>query len=111
VKGRRRILGGKQFTIFAQDYSRQVRKSPGSWLETFMKKHFHVRVDLDMNSSLNCRFKELFGGSVSSEWVASMARERYANSPGRTIDRKTMKAVGMKISDTLKKRVTTRARL
>jgi hypothetical protein len=71
--------------------------SPGSWLETYMKKHFHVRVDSDMNSPLNCRFKELFGGSASSEWVASMARERYANGPGRTIDRKTMKAVGMKI--------------
>ncbi len=78
--------------------------SPGSWLMTYMKKHFHVRVDSDMNSPLNCRFKELFGGSASSEWVASMARERYTNGPGRTIDRKTMKAVGMKISDTQKKK-------
>jgi hypothetical protein len=77
--------------------------SPGSWLETYMKKHFHVRVDSDMNSPWNCRFKELFGGSGSSQWVASVARERYANGPGRTIDRKTTKAVGMKISDTLKK--------
>jgi hypothetical protein len=48
--------------------------------------------------------KELFGGSASSEWVASMARERYTNGPGRTIDRKTMKAVGMKISDTQTKK-------
>jgi hypothetical protein len=57
-----------------------------------------------MNSPLNCRFKELFGGSASSEWVASMAREIYANGPGRTINRKSMKAVGMKISDTTKKK-------
>ncbi len=77
--------------------------SPGSWLMTYMKKHFHVRVDSAMNSPLNCSFKELFGGRASSEWVARMARERYTNGPGRTIDRKTMKAVGMKISDTQKK--------
>jgi hypothetical protein len=56
-----------------------------------------------MNSALNCRLKELFGGSVSSEWVASMARERYANGPGHTIHRKNMKAVGMMISDTKNK--------
>jgi hypothetical protein len=84
--------------------------SPASWLETYMKKHFHVRVDSDMNSPLNCRLKELFRGITSSEWVASIARERNANGPGRTIDRKTMKAVGMKISDTQKKRWTTKAR-
>jgi hypothetical protein len=70
----------------------------------YMKKHFHVRVDSDMNSPLKCRFKELFGGSASSEWVASMGRERYTNGPGSTISRKTMKAVGMKISDTPNKK-------
>jgi hypothetical protein len=29
--------------------------SSGSWLMAYMKKHFHGRVDSDMNSPLNCR--------------------------------------------------------
>jgi hypothetical protein len=99
------------YNIHTGQFQAGKESSPVSWLETYVKKHFHVvRVDSDMNSPLNCRFKELFGGSASSEWVASMAREIYSNGPGCTIDRKFVKAVGMKISDTPKKRVTTRAR-
>jgi hypothetical protein len=73
--------------------------SPLSWLLPYMKKDFPLRVDLDMNTPLNRRFKELFEGSASSEWVGSMVRERNANGPGRTIDRKAIKAVGTKISN------------
>jgi hypothetical protein len=98
------------YNIWTGLFQAKKLNSPGSWLMTYMKKHFHLRVDSDMNSPLNCRFKELFRGSASSKWVASMARERYANGPGRTIDRKTKKAVQMKISDT-PKQMTTRARL
>ena len=38
-------------------------------------------------------------------------KRKIAKGPGRTIDRKIMKAVGTKISDTKKRQVTTRVRL
>jgi hypothetical protein len=43
------------------------KDSTGNWLISYMKKHFHFRVDTDMAPPLHYQFKKLHGGGTSAE--------------------------------------------